>query len=387
MSKLYKANKLKINFHSSGAFLNLNKPKLLSIGKSHQIKNLKIKTNLNLSQDTSPLVNITRVTESNSKDGIIKALKDHITKLEKKVQKLEKEKNNKKKLNLSQGNKKKLSSLPSGKKLNMKLIKNKKNFLNLLEMSKTYMKKNTNNNINRSNNNSINTLNNSNYYNFMYSYNSTIEKKINKNRNFFNSIKTNGFKLNNIGIRVNNSASKYKNKFNTIILRNNPKQNLFANVFKRTMIKYPTLTKYKNINNNNKNIPKIPKKKKLFKSEIINNDIKNLINNSNHSINNKELNNENKNDFLLIDNFNGNESPNLNNSNNKSNNNISFKSIKLKLEDIKIRTKNLLEFYSSNKINNSNNISYLTTNDNNNINNIMIYHEDNNNAKESLNFN
>ena len=142
MSKLQKKNKqLNINFHSSGKFLSLNKPKLLKIGKSYDIKNIKIKkTNHNISQDTFPMENITRQTECSSKDEIIKALKERLTILEKKVKILEKENNDNttkiNTLNISHGHQKKMSLLPTGPglKLNMKLVKNKKSFLNFLDM-------------------------------------------------------------------------------------------------------------------------------------------------------------------------------------------------------------------------------------------------------------
>ena len=85
MASLQK-KKLNINFQSSGAFLSLNKPKLLSIGKSYDIKNIKIKkTNHNISQETFPMENITRQTDSSSKDEIIRALKERLTVLESKV--------------------------------------------------------------------------------------------------------------------------------------------------------------------------------------------------------------------------------------------------------------------------------------------------------------
>ena len=386
MSKLQKKNKqLNINFHSSGKFLGLNKPKLLKIGKSYDIKNIKIKkTNHNISQDTFPMENITRQTESSSKDEIIKALKERLTILEKKVKILEKENNDNttkiNTLNISHGHQKKMSLLPTGPglKLNMKLVKNKKSFLNFLDMSKTYMRKSN------YSTNSIISLNNSNY-------NSNIEEKKNNNksRNFFNSINTSEYNFNSIGIRVNNSANKYKNKHCTIIPRNNSKQKLFMDILKRSMTKCSTLeySKFKNINDINKNIPKIPRKRKQFKSEVLNIGINKLINNSNNSIN-KNLNLENKNEDLIINNNYRNESSDLNNFNNLFNSKTSFNNIKNKLENIKTRTKSLLEFYSLNKSNNSINNSYLLINKNKRNSNIIISNDNddisNNINKESI---
>ena len=386
MSKLQKKNKqLNINFHSSGKFLGLNKPKLLKIGKSYDIKNIKIKkTNHNISQDTFPMENITRQTESSSKDEIIRALKERLTILEKKVKILEKENNDNttkiNTLNISHGHQKKMSLLPTGPglKLNMKLVKNKKSFLNFLDMSKTYMRKSN------YSSNSIISLNNSNY-------NSNIEEKKNNNksRNFFNSINTSEYNFNSIGIRVNNSANKYKNKHCTIIPRNNSKQKLFMDILKRSMTKCSTLeySKFKNINDINKNIPKIPRKRKQFKSEVLNIGINKLINNSNNSIN-KNFNLENKNEDLIINNNYRNESSDLNNFNNLFNSKTSFNNIKNKLENIKTRTKSLLEFYSLNKSNNSINNSYLLINKNKRNSNIIISNDNddisNNINKESI---
>jgi hypothetical protein len=386
MSKLQKKNKqLNINFHSSGKFLGLNKPKLLKIGKSYDIKNIKIKkTNHNISQDTFPMENITRQTESSSKDEIIRALKERLTILEKKVKILEKENNDNttkiNTLNISHGHQKKMSLLPTGPglKLNMKLVKNKKSFLNFLDMSKTYMRKSN------YSSNSIISLNNSNY-------NSNIEEKKNNNksRNFFNSINTSEYNFNSIGIRVNNSANKYKNKHCTIIPRNNSKQKFFMDILKRSMTKCSTLeySKFKNINDINKNIPKIPRKRKQFKSEVLNIGINKLINNSNNSIN-KNLNLENKNEDLMINNNYRNESSDLNNFNNLFNSKTSFNNIKNKLENIKTRTKSLLEFYSLNKSNNSINNSYLLINKNKRNSNIIISNDNddisNNINKESI---
>lgn len=383
MSKLQKKNKqLNINFHSSGKFLSLNKPKLLKIGKSYDIKNIKIKkANHNISQDTFPIENITRQTESSSKDEIIKALKERLTILEKKVKILEKENNDNttkiNTLNISHGHQKKMSLLPVGNrlKLNMKLVKNKNGFLNFLDMSKTYMRKSN------CSTNSFISLNNSNYNN-----NAEEKKNNNKTRNFFNSINTSEYNFNSIGMRVNNSATKYKNKHCTIIPRNNSKQKLFMDILKRTMTKCSTLEygKFKNINDINKNIPKIPRKRKQFKSEVLNIGINKLINNSNNSIN-KNLNNED----LIINNY-RNESSDLNNFNNMFNAKTSFNNIKNKLENIKSRTKNLLEFYSLNKSNNSSNNSYLLINNNKRNSNIIINNDNdtddisNNINKESI---
>ena len=132
MSKINKNknNKININFYSTGKFLNLNKPKFLSLNNQSDksIKNKVFNTNNhNISQDISPFETITKITENNSKDEIIKALKDRITILENKVKLLEKENNEKisnvneyNNLNLSNDTSKNIEDVQNKKKLNLK---------------------------------------------------------------------------------------------------------------------------------------------------------------------------------------------------------------------------------------------------------------------------
>ena len=364
MASLQK-KKLNINFQSSGAFLSLNKPKLLSIGKSYDIKNIKIKKpNHNISQETFPLETITRQTDSSSKDEIIRALKERLTVLESKVKVLEKENINKttkiNTLNLSRGqSKKKINLLPPGLKLNMKLVKNKKNIFNIMNISKNYAKK-------LNNNTNVNSLNNSNCNRCNSCNNNTIEEKKdnnNRSRNYLETINSSVFNTDNNGnsnkTKINNTASKYKNN-----------KKFFIDVLRRTMTN--DFEKFKKINEvkieSNKSIPKIPIKGRKHKSEIIN--IK-LINKLSQYNNDKKL--KYKKDFMIINNTNyKDDKSNLNVKTNKS---LSFKNIKEKLEDIKSRTKNLLEFYSSTKNDNNDNNYFLTSN------NITIDHENNKNKE------
>ena len=364
MSLLQKNNKLNINFQPGGAFINFNKAKLLTLGKSLDKKNIKIKKPIhNISQDTIPNGNITRQTETSSKDEIIRALKERVSILEEKVKTLEKENENENKslknntLNLSQGKpNKKITLLPKGIKINMKLIKNKKpNLFNMLNMSNAFIRKN------KSRNNSITSLNNSNYIN-----KNTIEENKNytKSRNNFNELYSFGYNINNnLKIRINNSASKDKYKHFTIFPKNKSKQKLFINVLRRTMTKSSTISTIDNENNKNFNfikkdyintiIPKIPRTKIQHKSEIIkkgSNKFINILNNSRNSSNEnkkqiKEL-------FLINSNSYKEEAYKIKNDNLLYNNKSKFDNIQEKLENIKLRTKNLLDFYSSNKINN-----------------------------------
>ena len=351
MSGLQKTTKININFQSSGAFLNINKPKFLSLGKSYNIKNIKVKNNNHdISQDTFHNENISRQTESSSKDEIIKALKERLTVLEKKVKILETENNqNTSKinfLNLSHGHNKKINK---EMKLNIKILKNKKKFNNVLNLSEVHKKENTN---------KIQKVHKT--FN-----NDDIKKnsKLNKNLNFFESINISGMhtninKLKN-KIRISKSASKYSNF--TIIPNNISKKKIFIDILKKKKVRFATVENEKvgekDTNNNyNKNIPKIPQKEKYInKSEKVKkheskiNKIK------------KENFNEPKRRFLLINRFSRMKSSNLDNlrhidlkRNFDNLNDNLFSDFKNKLENIKKRTKKLLEFYANKKINNIN---------------------------------
>ena len=252
MSTLQKKYRLNINFQPSGPFLNFNKAKLLTLGKSLDKKNIKIiKPVHNISQDNFPNENIIRKTETNSKDEIIKALKERVSILEEKVKSLETDSDNKatkiknNTLNLSQGKpNKKITLLPRGVKLNMKLTKNKKlKFINMLNMSNAFIRKNN------TRNNSITSLNNSNY-----NYKNTIEENKNnsRSRNNFNELYSFGFNTNNnIKIRINNSASKNKEKHFTLFPKNKSKQKLFIDVLRRTMTKCSSISTIDKDNNQN----------------------------------------------------------------------------------------------------------------------------------------
>jgi len=347
MSGLQKTTKININFQSSGAFLNINKPKFLSLGKSYNIKNINVKNNNhNISQDTFHNDNISRQTESSSKDEMIRALKERLTVLEKKVKILETENNeNTSKinfLNLSHGHNKRINK---EMKLNIKIFKNKKKFNNILNLSETHKKENTN-----KNQKIQKTFNNDDIHK---------NKKLNKNLNFFESINISGMhtninKLKN-KIRISKSASKYSNF--TIIPKNISKRKIFIDILKKKKVRFATVEnekvgdKEKN-NNYNKNIPKIPQKEKFInKSEKVKkheskiNEIK------------KENFNEPKRRFLLFNRFSRMKSCNLDNLRHidlkknfdNSNDNLA-NDFKNKLDHIKNRTKKLLEFYADKKI-------------------------------------
>lgn len=355
MSGLQKTKKLNINLQSCGSFLNIKKPKFLSLGKSYNINTIKLKKNeLDISHDTFHYENITRQTESSSKDEVIKALKERLTILEKKVKILEIENSDsilkKNVLNLSYGNNK---SINKEMKLNIKIFKHKKKFKNALNLSKSEIEKSEINDKNIFYKNKI-IFNKDNKQN---------DKNFNRNLNFFDSINTSGYHTNiNIiknKIRISKSASKYKNF--TIIPKKSSKKKIFVDILKKKLIRFSTLEnekidEFKNNRkeNNSKNIPKVPNKEKytnnsekVKKHERKLNEIK--IQNFN----------DNKTKYTLFNKFSRLKSCDLNNLNHinlKSNfdPNNNSKNFKNKLENIKNRTKKLLEFYADHKISNIN---------------------------------
>jgi len=375
MSKLLRNN---LNIHSSGTFFT-NKPKIIKFNQNH-----------NISHDTIPKETNSTNSKDN-KDEIILILKKRINILEKKIKMLEK--NNQDKVNKtntlnlsSHGQKKKFNLLHS--KFNIKLTKNKNNLFNFLNKSSALSKKAS------SKNNSISSLNNSNHKNYI---NTIEDNKIiinSRRRNCFNNIYSNEKSItdsNNFGIILGNSASKNQKRLYTIIPKNNKRQKLFINVLRRTTTKYSTIDhgKFQNDlkNDSNSTIPKIPRKGKQHKSEIIKNNTNNFINKINNlkiNINKKSKNIKNiklkkTNEFFLYNNNSKYKSCIINTENfvrNKNNNN-SFKNIKEKLDNIKDRTKNLLEFYFSKK--NDKNFFYSKDICNNIDNSNNLDSEENNN--------
>ena len=380
MSKFLRNN---LNIHSSGTFFT-NKPKIIKFNQNH-----------NTSHETIPK----ETNNKDNKDEIILILKKRISILEKKVKMLENNNQNKinktNTLNLSHGQQKKKFNLLHSK-LNIKLTKNKNNLFNFLNKSSTFSKKTS------SKNNSISSLNNSNHKNYI---NTIEDNKIiinSRRRNFFNNIYSNeksNTNSNYLGIRLGNSASKNQKRLYTIIPKNKKKQKLFINVLRRTTNKYSTIDhgKFQNDvkNDSNSTIPKIPRKGKQHKSEIIKNNSNkflNKINNLKININNKSkiiqnIKLKNTNEFFLYNNNYKDKSCILNTENfvNNKNNNNSFKNIKEKLDNIKDRTKNLLEFYFSKKNEKNFFCSKDIYNNIDNSNNILDSEENNN--KEFFKYN
>ena len=287
MSVLQKKKKIDINLQSSGTFLNLNKAKFISIGKSLKINNMNIKKiEHNISEDTFHNDSVTRQTESSSKDEIIRALKDRLTVLEKKVEKLEinnKESILKKNfLNLSHGN----DIIPNKDlKLNIRVYKNKNNnSMNTLNLSKSEIYKTDDN-----------------YKSYLYKNPKSI---------------------------ISNTSSKYENF--TIIPKQSTKKKIFIDLLKRKLIRFETVDKEKveNIKENKFKLNEI-------KTQNFNETKKNFLLLKRYS--RKNTCDINKTNHMKLE-------SNFHNKNN------SFNDFKKKLENIKNRTKKLLRFYAHNKI-------------------------------------
>lgn len=345
MSRIKKTKKLNINLQSSGTFLNINKPKLLSLGKSCNYNNIKVKNNHNISQDTLHNENLTRQTESSSKDEIIKALKEKLTILEKKVQILETESNgNLSKnlfLDLSKKSIKRNKHKDNENTINIKVFRPKINLSHSLNKSKSKFDKND----------------------YINNDDKSRNQKSNKHLNFYASINTCGFNSNlnkfKNKIRMSKSASKY-NHF-TIIQKTNYKKKIFIDILKRKKIRFTTLENEKvehkeKTNNLNKSIPRIPKKEKYINKSEKNEKPESKLN----ELKIKNL-KEAKKRILFINKYTKMKSCDLDNkhfaylkTNFDNNCNNLFNNFKIKLESIKKRTKKLLEFYSDIKIKNNN---------------------------------
>lgn len=335
MSTIKTRNKISINFHSSGTFLNLNKPKLLSLNK--QLKNnIKIinpnNINLNISKDISQFETIAKLTESDNKDEIIKELKNRLSTLEKKIKMLEKEKIENipkiNRLNISHDSSNKDNSFKQGIKSNLKLVKkkNQNNIFKLLNISKSLKKNKYRTIINDSFNNNFMNLNNIKIYNY-------------RNKNNFLSIFNNNNCFNNI-----NTINNNKRNFSII-----PRKKFFDKVLQKTLIKYNSIDNSKLQKDFCKNIPKIPRRIKKNKSIIINNKVENYKNSELTS--SPELkkisNSEKKCENFSINSSDINEKNKINDFNIEFTSESKFQNIKNKMENIKTRTKNLLEYYNN----------------------------------------
>ena len=364
-------NILPINFCTTGNFLNINKIKFIPIDKSLKVNNKK--TN---KKNCSSNISETILKQEESKDELIKKLKERIIFLENKIKILESEKeiNNKSRKNAhnktfiskinslnisSHKNNNKISTIPLDKHLlKTKLNKRKKNLFEMLDMNKkSVYKKNRSNSFNISmskpnnnKNNSNSTINNSlsNCYANNNSFSGSGHKSKKKSINLIN--KSNSLScLNNLLFFISTKTAKSK-ALSSIDHRR--KKSLCAD--KRSSMGM----------SGGRKINAIPKKgRKNYNASP-----KMMMSSTNYSNN---ISNSFKNDINLK-----NFSPKkvFDTSSFCEKNSLTL--IKSKLENIKKRTKNLLGFYSSisidnkgiNQINNNSNID-----NENSFNNYSLY--------------
>ena len=329
---------LPINFCKTGNFLNLNKIKFIPIENSLKIKKPKKLENKKSTSNLSEYQTIKKE-ELTKKDELIKSLKEKIIFLENKIKYLEKDKTKKQtrsrneydSLNnvlilktekshsyksFNRTNNYNKTVIPLDKHLlKEKLSKRKKNLFALININKL-SQKNKNSSLYGSEQNKLNS--------FKYSMNYSLSNYNTRNNSFTNS----ELKPKKKSIRISN--------INTF-------QNSVYSMSSKNKISYSIEQKKKSIKiedkkSLNRKIKAIPKKeffnqntstKIMMSSTNYSNNVSNFFKDENmtlkksHSILNSEINN------------------------NSQNNNISFNKIKIKLENIKERTKKLLEIFSS----------------------------------------
>jgi len=331
---------LPINFCKTGNFLNLNKIKFIPLENSLKIKKPKKLENKKSLSNLSEYQTIKKE-ELTKKDELIKNLKEKIIFLENKIKYLEKEKAKKqtrsrnendslnnililrtekshsfKNFNRTKNNNK--TVIPLDKHLlKEKLSKRKKNLFALINLTKL-SKKNKNQSLYGSETNKLNS--------FKTSINQSFSNYNTRNNSFTNS----ELKPKKKSIRINNINS-FQNSINSMSSKNKNKISYSIEQKKKSI-------KIEDKKSLNRKIKAIPKKeffnqntstKIMMSSTNYSNNVSNFFKDENmtlkksHSILNNEINN------------------------NSQNNNISFNKIKIKLENIKERTKKLLEIFSS----------------------------------------
>lgn len=328
---------LPINFCKTGNFLNLNKIKFIPMENSLKIKKPKKLENKKSTSNLSEYQTIKRE-ELTKKDELIKNLKEKIIFLENKIKYLEKDKikkqtrsrNENDSLNnililktekshsyksFNRTNNINKTVIPLDKHLlKEKLSKRKKNLFALINLNKL-SQKNKNSSLYGSEQNKLNS--------FKYSMNYSLSNYNTRNNSFTNS----ELKPKKKSIRISN-INTFQNSLYSMSSKNKNKISYSIEQKKKSI-------KIEDKKSLNRKIKAIPKKeffnqntstKIMLSSTNYSNNIskdENMTLKKNHSILNNEINN-----------------------NNSHNNNISFNEIKIKLDNIKNRTKKLLEIYS-----------------------------------------
>ncbi len=327
---------LPINFCKTGNFLNLNKIKFIPMENSLKIKKPKKLENKKSTSNLSEYQTIKKE-ELTKKDELIKSLKEKIIFLENKIKYLEKDKTKKQtrsrneydSLNnvlilktekshsyksFNRTNNINKTVIPLDKHLlKEKLSKRKKNLFALININKL-SQKNKNSSLYGSEQNKLNS--------FKYSMNYSISNYNTRNNSFTNS----ELKPKKKSIRISN-INTFQNSLYSMSSKNKNKISYSIEQKKKSI-------KIEDKKSLNRKIKAIPKKeffnqntstKIMMSSTNYSNNIskdENMTLKKNHSILNNEINN------------------------NSHNNNISFNEIKIKLDNIKNRTKKLLEIFS-----------------------------------------
>ena len=331
---------LPINFCTTANFLNLSKVKFIPFENSLKINNPKKFEKKNSKSNLSEYQTVAK-DEITKKDELIKKLKEKIIYLENKIKFLEKGKtktksrsrndslNNTlilkteksysyKKFNQTNNNSNK-STIPVDKNLlKEKLNKRKKNLFEIMKIHKLF-KNCKNSSFHEYDFNK--TKNNYSKNNFNYSLSNNITGN--------NSVSNSELKHKKKTIRIKNINSFHKSLY-CISSKNSKNKNSYYIEQKNKNIK---IGDKKSLNRKIKAIPKIERINQNISSKIMMSST-NYSNNVSNSF--KEENTSKKNNIIL----NNEIMTNINNNNN------SFNDIKIKLEKIKNRTKNLLELYS-----------------------------------------
>ena len=327
---------LPINFCKTGNFLNLNKIKFIPMENSLKIKKPKKLENKKSTSNLSEYQTIKKE-ELTKKDELIKNLKEKIIFLENKIKYLEKDKTKKQTRSRNESdslnnvlilktekshsyksfnrtNNYNKTVIPLDKHLlKEKLSKRKKNLFALININKL-SQKNKNSSLYGSEQNKLNS--------FKYSMNYSLSNYNTRNNSFTNSElkpKKKSIRISNINIFQNSlysMSSKNKNKISYSIEQK--KKSIKIEDKKSLNRKIKAIPKKEFFNQNTST-------KIMMSSTNYSNNIskdENMTLKKNHSILNNEINN------------------------NSHNNNISFNEIKIKLDNIKNRTKKLLEIFS-----------------------------------------
>ena len=311
---------LPINFCTTANFLNLSKVKFIPFENSLKIKKPKKFENKNSHQDLPHSQNITN-DEITKKDELIKKLREKIIFLENKIKLLEKGKTKTKSRSrndsmnntfilkseksysykkFNQTNNSNKTTIPLDKHLlKEKLNKRKKNLFELMKIHKL----------------------------FKNSKNSSYSLSCNNTGN--NSVSNSEMKRKKKTIKLNNINSLHKSLY-LISSKNSKNKTTYYVEQKSKNIK---IIDKKSLSRKIKAIPKIERINQNLSSKLMMSST-NYSNNVSNSF--KEENTLKKNNIIS----------NNENNININNNNTSFNDIKIKLEKIKNRTKNLLELYS-----------------------------------------